>query len=416
MNIWLISIFENTPIDDNLDTRYNAIVREALDRGYKITFWASTFKHSIKKQRYPDTKEIEIQENLKLIFLKSRAYKANISYQRLHSHYQFGSDLVKTFEKQGEQPDVILMAFPPISIAHDVTIWAKKNNIPCIMDIIDPWPTVIKTHFTKRSVSIFDILLYPMDNKVRKTLKRISAVISISNQYLEWAKGYQPSTKVFQCFYPAIDFKKMHDKILAFKKNIAKDHPFTVIYAGSLGHYYDIPTILSAAETLGEKYGDKIQFIIAGDGPQKNLIEAYQKKHANLKYLGRIPKEDLLQEYAKANVGLTQHVKGATQSVTYKLFDLLGAGLPVLNSLESEMKDIILSNKVGLHNTPENAIALAKNIEYCYQHPDELKQMSKRGITLTQKEGDAKVVYQKLVNFIESVSQKADFSQLEGIQ
>src|SRR5690606_40087903 len=105
------------------------------------------------------------------------------------------------------------------------------------------------------------------------------------------------------------------------------------------------PTILKAAKILNDRHGDKIQFVIAGAGPQAELIKKYLSELTNLKYLGRIPKTELLKEYYLSDVGLTQHVKGASQSVTYKLFDLLSCGLPILNSLESEMKNIILDNR-----------------------------------------------------------------------
>ena len=116
-----------------------------------------------------------------------------------------------------------------------------------------------------------------------------------------------------------------------------------------------------------QAYGQAIQFVIAGDGPQKGVVEQYASLNGNLRYLGRISKDRLMKEYAKARMGLIQHTENATQSVTYKLFDLLGAGLPILNSLESEMKDIILENQVGLHNRPGKIEELVNNIDLLAQ-------------------------------------------------
>src|SRR5690606_21601938 len=118
-------------------------------------------------------------------------------------------------------------------------------------------------------------------------------------------------------------------------------------------------------------YAD-VHFYIAGTGPQLHLIETYLEESDNLTYLGRLPKDELMKFYAFSDLGLTQHMKGASQSVTYKLFDLLASGLPILNSLESEMKDIILDKKVGLHNDPGNAEQLRDNILYFYKNKNEL--------------------------------------------
>ena len=162
-----------------------------------------------------------------------------------------------------------------------------------------------------------------------------------------------------------------------------------------------LPTILKAAEIL-EKEQPNIHFVIAGDGPQKDIVEAYEQNHSNLEYLGRLPKEKLMEEYYLADIGMTQHIKGATQSVTYKLFDLLACGLPIMNSLESEMKSIILDHQVGFHNEPGNARALANNILKCSANQQLLSTMKKDALALTQKLGDAAVVYSKALDFIEA--------------
>jgi len=108
-----------------------------------------------------------------------------------------------------------------------------------------------------------------------------------------------------------------------------------------------------------------------------------------------------MEEYYRADIGLTQHIKGATQSVTYKLFDLLGCGLPIMNSLESEMKTIILDYQVGFHNKPGDVNQLANNILRCYNDRKLLLEMKERSLKLTSEQGDAAVVYAKAINLIE---------------
>ena len=128
--------------------------------------------------------------------------------------------------------------------------------------------------------------------------------------------------------------------------------------------------------------------------------------HSNLNYLGRLPKEQLMEEYYKADLGLTQHIRGATQSVTYKLFDLLACGLPIMNSLESEMKAIILNNQVGFHNESGDANQLATNILSCYNDRTLLETMKQNALALTSREGDSAIVYAKALDYMEHIAQK----------
>ena len=406
MNIWLVSLFENTPLDDNQNTRYNSIVKEAVSRKHEVTFWAVTFRHNTKQQRFPSTIQIDPEENLKVIYVKSPSYNHNISIRRLYSHHLAANSIIKAFNTVKHRPDVILIAFPPISTAFQISNWATRNKIPYIIDIIDPWPDIFEAPLKKFPPSFTARLLRPMRKRVEQSFSSAAALTAISKQYLEWSNKYLIDELVQQCFYPAIQLEEMRSGIANAQKRSANSEqiPFTVVYAGSLGHSYDLPTIIEAAALIEGDHGDHVKFVIAGDGPQKHLVKAYEADHRNLKYLGRVSKDELMYVYSQSQLGLTQHIKGATQSVTYKLFDLLGAGLPILNSLESEMKEIILSNEVGLHNSPGDTEKLAKNIVHFYENPDDLERMKKNALELTARLGDSKNVYSDFVDLIEKIA------------
>lgn len=402
MNIWLVSIFENTPLDDNLNTRYNSIAKEASNRNHQVTFWSSTFRHNVKKQRILANNEVLISENIKVKFVEAKSYSNNISFSRMLSHFNLGKKMIKAFNNQPELPDVIVIAFPPISTAFEVVQWAKKKSIPAIIDIIDPWPDVFIQHMAGIKRSIVHLGVTPLQRKTAIAFRNSSAVMAISKQYIDWAKKYTTEQKKSAYFYPAVQFEEIKKQLeVAKTKRTKQNDILTVIYAGSLGFSYDLPTILKAAEIL-EKKQPQIQFIIAGDGPQKTIIEDYQSTHSNLKYLGRLSKEKLMEEYYVSDIGLTQHIKGATQSVTYKLFDLLACGLPIMNSLESEMKSIIVDHKVGFHNNPSDFEQLAKNILRCYEDKALLSAMKSNALQLTAEQGDSKTVYENALHFIEA--------------
>ncbi|MEM0541999.1 glycosyltransferase family 4 protein [Flavobacterium sp. j3] len=402
MNIWLVSIFENTPLDDNLNTRYNSIAKEASNRNHQVTFWSSTFRHNVKKQRILANNEVLISENIKVKFVEAKSYSNNISFSRMLSHFNLGKKMIKAFNNQPELPDVIVIAFPPISTAFEVVQWAKKKSIPAIIDIIDPWPDVFIQHMAGIKRSIVHLGVTPLQRKTAIAFRNSSAVMAISKQYIDWAKKYTTEQKKSAYFYPAVQFEEIKKQLeVAKTKRTKQNDILTVIYAGSLGFSYDLPTILKAAEIL-EKKQPQIQFIIAGDGPQKTIIEDYQSTHSNLKYLGRLSKEKLMEEYYVSDIGLTQHIKGATQSVTYKLFDLLACGLPIMNSLESEMKSIIVDHKVGFHNNPSDFEQLAKNILRCYEDKALLSAMKVNALQLTAEQGDSKTVYENALHFIEA--------------
>jgi glycosyltransferase involved in cell wall biosynthesis len=105
-----------------------------------------------------------------------------------------------------------------------------------------------------------------------------------------------------------------------------------------------------------------------------------------------------------------------TQTVTYKLFNYLSAGLPVLNSLQSEMVDIIRDNEVGLSNREGDVGKLVENIERFLQDEALLKQYKENALALTAREGDAPVVYERLVQFLEAVAEQAHAASVSDSQ
>lgn len=381
------------------------IAEAAVKEGHTVTFFASTFRHTSKKQRYLETTRVKIADQYDMVYVKSMSYTKNVSFKRLYSHYAYSKTLISEIEKIETKPDVILLAYPPISIAKEITKWAKKHAIPTVLDIIDPWPEILNKH----RKGIFGIapsfVIAPLKKKIKRIFSDATAISAISKKYIVWGAGYSNKHKNCPFFYPAVDLSAIQKDIdIISKTEVKSPEEFRVIYAGSLAVSYDINTILKAAEILLAKFGDKIKFIIAGKGIQDVAVKKYIAKFSNLQYLGWLTKEELLKEYYKATLGLAQYTIGSTQTVTYKLFDLLSFNLPILNSLVGEMNDIILEHKVGLFNDPGDSHQLAENIELIYKDKLLLEMLQKNCSTVTSKLGDSKVVYKRMIDYLTTVT------------
>jgi glycosyltransferase involved in cell wall biosynthesis len=75
---------------------------------------------------------------------------------------------------------------------------------------------------------------------------------------------------------------------------------------GSLGSSYDLPAIVKAAEIMHHKHPGRTEFVVAGSGPQKELVQEYANRLENLSYLGWISDEELMRQYALSDLGLIQ--------------------------------------------------------------------------------------------------------------
>ena len=314
---------------------------------------------------------------------------------------------MKEINKINEKPDIVFVAYPPISIINKISLWGKKNNIPIVLDIIDPWPDILNEKRKGLFGNTPNLILRPIKFIIKHIFKKVTAVTAISNLYITWFKKYNNKIQFAQCFYPAINYNETQNLILSLEHQKNNNRKKTrIIYAGNLSNSYDIPTILEAAAILHDHFKDDIEFVIAGKGNQENLIHKYTSKYNNLIYLGFLTKEKLAIEYINSDLGLAQYEPGSTQSVTYKLFDLLSFGLPILNSLEGEMKYIINDNKVGLFNEPGNADMLVNNILLLHNNKELLNEFKKNTLQVASSQGNVTIVYSKLVSFLREIVMK----------
>jgi glycosyltransferase involved in cell wall biosynthesis len=405
MNIWLVSLFDPTPMDQSSVGRFIGIAQAAVARGHQVTHFTSTFRHTKKQHRFPESRTLRISEHYSVRYLHSRDYRSNMEPKRFIAHLDFARRLVADFADH-PAPDLIFLSMPPISVGHQVSQWASQRGVPFIVDIIDPWPDSFIKDLPTWLNWAGKIAITPFASKLTYTLKRAAAVTGISREYVKWALAHLPAgaAPLNRYYYPAVDLAKIQAE-LAELPDERQDEKLRVIYAGSLASSYDLPCILRAADLLEERFPGQTEFVIAGTGPQQELVEKYADRLPNVSYLGWLHKPELLQQYQRSDLGLIQHMNSLTQTVTYKLFSYLSAGLPVLNSLQSEMVDIIADNDVGLNNQEGDYEQLAQNIEHYLHHPNELQRAKERALRLTAEQGDAPVVYDRLVQLLEDIAE-----------
>ena len=303
------------------------------------------------------------------------------------------------------KPDAIFISMPPLSTVDLVTRWGKKNDVPVVVDIIDPWPDSFIKDVPLRVKNHVKELIFPFYRKLKRSFHNSAAITAISEGYLKWATEYHIKTKPTACFYLAIDYQEIQKIYKKYEKfNIEKDtSKLRLIYAGSLASSYDIPSIIEAAKILHKRHPNRTEFIITGNGPQKDIIIEAVKEVTNINYLGFVSKEELLKQYYLADIGLIQHKNSLTQTITYKFFNYLSADLVLLNSLQTEMADIIEKEKLGLNNLEEDVDTLVSNIEFFIKNNNLLTEYKSNANKYVSRKGDSTVVYNELVEFIEKL-------------
>jgi glycosyltransferase involved in cell wall biosynthesis len=134
-----------------------------------------------------------------------------------------------------------------------------------------------------------------------------------------------------------------------FAKKHSLDKPFTILYSGNLGLYYEFETLLDAAELLK---GENVRFVFVGSGGRKGWL-AEQIKARNLSnsmVLPYVPIEELNDSLNSCDMSVVSIAKGIEGiSFPSKLYSSLAVGKPVLaiSEAHSELRQIIEEPGVG---------------------------------------------------------------------
>ena len=166
--------------------------------------------------------------------------------------------------------------------------------------------------------------------------------------------------------------------------DFAQEHglvkPFTVLYSGNLGLYYEFETILRAADLLKDK---NFRLVFIGAGGKRDWIAQQIKKRGmgNTLLLPYQPFERLPDSLTACDASLVT-IEVGVEGISYpsKLYASLAVGQPILAISEpgSELYDQVVGNDVGYWFELGDAEGLAERIRAMMRDPRGCTRMGRR--------------------------------------
>jgi colanic acid biosynthesis glycosyl transferase WcaI len=198
----------------------------------------------------------------------------------------------------------------------------------------------------------------------RFTLKRFDKVITISNRMAEKLidKGVKSQNMALvrnwvdlSHIYPMTE-ESPYRAELGFTKD-----DFVVLYSGNIGAKQGLTVLLDAAEQL--KGETSIHFVIAGEGPLKDELQARYGTLPNLRFLPFQPYARLNEFLNMADLHALPQDKGAADLVLpSKLGGMLASGKPVLVTAEEGTELAEFAREVAIVVPPGDVAKFASEI------------------------------------------------------
>lgn len=401
-NIWIFNHYAVIP-DLPGGTRHFDFAKELTRREYNVTIFASSFIHSIFKNRKFDDNgtfyNIENYEGVRFVWIKTFHYTKNNWRRAINifsyfwKAYFIGKRLPR-FCKKNDRPDIIIGSSVHPFATFIANKLAKYYKIPFIFEIRDLWPqSLIDMKIISKNSLITTILL-----KLEKLcLRDCRAVISLSpltENYLK-RKYNIPPEKIFYIpngvnldNYSYEEYEKKEDS-----------RGFVLTYTGNIANSNFLEVIIDVAKIL--KKDKNIIFKIYGSGSSlrdiKDKID--ELKLNNIFILPPVQKKEIPYVLKMADVLIlpTNNVYYGSEN---KLYDYLAAEKPILY-INVSSHNYIEGTGIRVKANPSEIVKAILKL-YNFSEPDR-KKMAIKGRKYVEKNHSIPILVDKLEKIINDV-------------
>jgi len=359
MKVLYIHQYFNTP-EDGGGTRSYEFAKKLVKLGHKVTMITSSDQCNFTQK---------IIEGIDVVYLKV-SYSNHMSFKRrLLSFIMFGIKAIFAGFKINNC-DLIFATSTPLTIAIPGILLSFIKRIPMIFEVRDLWPEVPIQMGLVKSKLLIKILRW----FERFTYKYSKHIVALSPGMMKGIidAGIEKGKITMIPNFCNTDFFKPEESNKELIKELEGIGEPIISYAGAISYANNVELIIDTAEKL-QKKGQKVLFVIAGDGSLKQELENKSKNLGlqNVLFLGKINKYEVLELYRKSLAILVLFAKlpVLTTNSPNKFFDAISTGKPVITNMDGWIGSLIEKYNIGFsidqddENTLMNAVIEMVNLE-----------------------------------------------------
>ena len=272
--------------------------------------------------------------------------------------------------------DVVLATTPPLFTGVAGSALARLNRAPFVLDVRDLWPAA--------AVSLMQIsdgtTLRLAEWLERRLYRGAAAVVAVTRPFCDHVDAIrrdEPLTTLIpngtlELFLEA----EQGDGRVALGVG---DDVFLVTFAGTHGIAQGLDSVLDAARLLD----GEARFAFVGDGPLKQPLVQLAANRAvrNVTFHPQVPLGEMPPLMAASDALLVPLSAHPTflDFVPSKLIDAMAVARPVILSAAGESARILELARAGIVVPPEDPDALATAVRWLKAHPQEAREMGRRG-------------------------------------
>lgn len=390
----------------NRAMRTNLLAEKLVTRGHQVLWWTSAFSHYTKSWESQKDGITVISPKYRLYHLKGLGYSKHFSIRRYLDHRVIAKKF-KFHASTCAKPDLMLVSSPPHDLAYQAVCFAKKHDIPVLVDIRDPWPDSFAQHLPGVWKHFGNALLFFDRRMMKGALCNATGITAVTQSLLQFGLNYanRKQGKLDRVFYNG--YRKESETESTLKpelelliKSMQQHNPFVVLFIGTFSHTHNPEILIECARKLAHH---NILFISAGSGEYFQTLKHKKGNLKNVVFPGWVDKCEIEALLEHANIGICP-TDFSMNIIPNKALMYLSAGLPVVSSFEGDLKQMLREHDAGFYFAPGDLDALIQRILLLYQTPKRCQEMSENAKRLYQKTFNPELIYSQYAAYLESMN------------
>lgn len=410
--IWIINHYATRMFFEQ-GGRHLGLATELKKQGYEpIVLCADRVHNGNEAVPVREGYTVRQYHGIPFLFFKTRPYENN-GAARVANMWDFYHGLMKQYyaiTRKIWKPDVILASsVHPLTLVAGVRI-GKKLGIPCISEVRDLWPESLVAYGSIKKNNPLTAMLYEGEKWIYKKSAAVIMTFEGGRQYIQ-DKGWEkeiPFRKIY-CINNGLDLREFERNMVeqVWPDPQLKDGNYKVVYTGSIRRVNAIGMVLDAAKLVEAQGISDIQFLIYGDGDEREALEArvQEEQISNVSFRGRVDKKYVPYILRQSHVTLLHEQTtdlnryGKSQN---KFFEYLAAGRYIIQTCKTEY-NLLEKEGCGLVLEEQTPQAIANAVLKVYNMPMEQYQAACDKTRKLAEAYDYSILTQKLMEVVESV-------------
>lgn len=420
MNIWLVKTGEPVPVDstERLGLHRTGLMAKIFAAaGHEVTWFTSTFDRVERRNLFDEDQTIIPFPGVKIILIHSPGYKRSLSLGRVRDQRIVSKKFVRAMQAEA-RPDVIVCSFPTIELSKASVDFGNENGVPVVVDVRDMWPDIIVDSAPVMVRPFVKLMLRSMARDARAACAEATAITGITAPFVQWGldRGNRLRTVLDRDFplaqlrvCPSLDHLDEAGRFWDSLGIMADSKDFGVVFLGTLGHQFDVETILKAARTR-ELKSSRFRFIICGDGDKLERYRRLVTGCHNVVFPGWIDlaQAHVLMRRCKVGIDPLPDRYDFLATINNKAIEYMSAGLPVVSSPENGILcDLLRKHACGMSYAEGDVNGLALILLRLASDPQMLADLSANAVALFEQRFQAENVYTDFCAHLQHVVQTA---------